>query len=295
MKTIIFAFPEYQKIADSIITKLSCEKGELTLRNYPDKESYVRILSEVKDKNVILVCGLDDPNQRIMSLIFFSETAREFGAKKIYLVAPYLGYMRQDKRFNDGEAITSNIFAKMLSRYVDFIITIDPHLHRHKSLDEIYTIPSRVLHGADLVAIWIKNNIKNPLIVGPDQESEQWVKDVAKKAVAPFIVLNKVRHGDRNVEVSIPQVDQYKNHTPVLVDDIISTARTMIETVNHLQKAKMNKVVCIGIHAEFADNAYNDLKNSYVNRVVTCNTISHETNIIDVSDIITSSIKEIIF
>lgn len=292
MTTIVFNFPKYQKIANSIISELQYEKGELLLRSYPDKESYVRILSDVKNKNIILVCGLDDPNKNLASLIFFSETARELGAKKICLIAPYLGYMRQDKRFNDGEAITSNIFAKLLSRYIDFLITIDPHLHRHKSLDEIYTIPSQVLHAADLIATWIKDNIKNPLLVGPDQESEQWVSDVAAKASAPFIVLTKVRHGDRDVEVSIPQVEKYKNHTPVLVDDIISTAKTMIQTVNHLQKAQMNKVVCIGIHAEFADNSYEELKNSYIEKIITCNTITHQTNIIDISKIIIDAIKK---
>ena len=291
MKPIIFTLPDYEYITNLLLKNLGFEKSNVEFGSYPDGESHIRILSDVKDKEVYLVCSMDKINNVIMNLIFFAETAREFGATKVNLIAPYLGYMRQDKRFNEGEAITSNIFAKMLSQYIDSLITIDPHLHRHKSLDEIYTIPSKVLHAADPVAQWIKNNIKNPLLVGPDEESGQWVSDIAVKAGAPFIVLSKIRRGDRDVEVSVPEVDKYKDHTPVLVDDIISTARTMIETVKHLNKAGLKKTVCIGIHAAFVDNAYKDLKDSNVENIVTCNTIPHKSNAIDISGILSDAVK----
>ena len=84
-------------------------------------------------------------------------------------------------------------------------------------------------------------------------------------------------------------MDEYKNHTPVLVDDIISTARTMIETVGHLKKAGMKAPVCIGVHAVFAGNAYQDLKKAGA-KVVTCNTIPHESNGIDLSSILAARV-----
>jgi hypothetical protein len=60
-----------------------------------------------------------------------------------------------------------------------------------------------------------------------------------KKCQCSFIILNKIRHGDHDVEISIPNVDRYKEHIPILVDDIISTGRTMIETITHLKNAGM--------------------------------------------------------
>ncbi|MDP1746832.1 MAG: ribose-phosphate diphosphokinase, partial [Bacteroidota bacterium] len=206
--------------------------------------------------------------------------------KSICLVAPYLAYMRQDKQFNPGEAITSEYFAKLLSSNVDRLVTVDPHLHRRVSMKEIYSIPCEVLHADRLISKWVKKNIPNALLIGPDSESEQWVSEVAKNAGVPFIILQKIRNGDRNVEVSVPQVEEYKNYTPVLVDDIISTARTMIETVGLLNKAGMKPPVCIGVHAVFAGNAYEDLVRSGVSEVVTCNTVLHESNAIDIGEII---------
>lgn len=289
---IIFAFPGYEKIAKTIALQINANEGIITFRRFPDGESCVKIGNNIQNQEVIAVCGLDNPDTKAMSLIFFAATAKELGAQKIGLITPYLGYMRQDIRFHEGEAVTSNIFAKFLSNYFDWLITVDPHLHRHKSLDEIYSLQGIVVHATNIIAEWIKSNVTQPVLIGPDEESEQWVADVAKKAVAPFTVLKKIRHGDKDVEVSVPEVEKYKNHIPVLVDDIISTARTMIETIKHLKTSGMKPAVCIGIHAVFASGAYEDLLNSGIDRIITCNTILHPSNNIDVSNIIAAAYKK---
>ena len=286
--TIIFALPGSEELAERLATRFDKIRGEVVIRNFPDGETYVRILSEVKDKKVVMVCSLNDPDEKLLPLYFLSKTAIALGAKCTCLVAPYLAYMRQDKQFHEGEGITSQYFAKLISSFAETIITVDPHLHRYGSLSEIYQVHTTVVSAADNISIWIKTNILNPVLIGPDSESEQWVSEVAGMAKAPFIILTKIRHGDRNVEVAIPEVDKYKNHTPVLVDDIISTARTMIETVGHLKNAGMKPPVCIGVHAVFAGNAYNDLLGAGVEKVITCNTISHESNGIDISGLFQS-------
>lgn len=289
--TLLFTFPGNETLSENIVSVTGIQRGEMILRDFPDGESYVRILSNVKDKKIVVLCSLDRPDSKFLPLYFFCKTAKEWGAIKITLIAPYLGYMRQDKVFHQGEGITSTYFAKLLSIVVDELFTVDPHLHRHKSLSEIYTIPSLALNAAGYISKWIKEQVHRPVLIGPDSESEQWVAKVATDAGAPYIVLHKTRRGDRDVEVSVPYVEQYKEHIPVLVDDIVSTARTMIETVTHLKKAGMKAPICIGIHAIFAGNAYNELLDSGVERIVTCNTVFHESNGIDISDLFYSIIE----
>lgn len=288
--TIIFTFPQYKVLATNLAKKTGFELGDLEMRSFPDLETYVKINSDVKNKKVILFCGLENPNSKIMALMFFAKTAKELGAKEVGLIAPYLGYMRMDKRFNDGEAITSNIFAEFLSQQIDYLITIDPHLHRHKTLEEIYKIPCKTLHANKIIANWIKNNVKNALLIGPDEESKQWLEEISTISNSDFVILNKIRHGDRNVTISIPQIEQYKNHIPILIDDIISTAQTMIAAVNHLQIMEMPKPICIGIHAIFADNAFEELAKHGPQKIITCNTILHSSNDIDITDLIVSAI-----
>jgi ribose-phosphate pyrophosphokinase len=291
MKYIIFSYNDDLELARNIAAKLNSILGDVVFRRFPDNETYVRINTDVQNKKIILVCSLNQPDTKLLSIIFFAATAKQLGAKSVGLIAPYLAYMRQDIQFQAGEAINSRLFASLLSQHIDWLITIDPHLHRHKTLAEIYTIPVFVLHAAVLIAQWIKNNIKNAVLIGPDEESKQWVTKVAELAAVPSIVLKKIRHGDREVEISVPNVDKYQRHTPVLVDDIISTGKTMIETAHHLHHAGMQPVVCIGIHAVFVGHSYSDLLHEHVAKIITCNTIKHITNKIDVSELIAIKIK----
>lgn len=286
MKKIFFALPGNENLTDALIQRENAEKGSFELRQFPDGETYIRILSSVRNKTVVLVCTLHQPDAKLLPLYFLSKTAKELGANTVFLVAPYLSYMRQDTIFNPGEAVTSTYFAHLVSSFVDFLITIDPHLHRRSSLSEIYTIPTKVAHAANHISEWIKTNIATPILIGPDGESEQWVSEVAKKANAPYLILTKIRHGDRDVKVSIPHIEIYKHHVPILVDDIISTGRTMIETIGHLKNAGMKPAICIGVHAVFAGNSFQEIKDSGAKEIITCNTIPHKSNQIDISDLL---------
>lgn len=293
MKPFIFSFPGNEALVDALAQKLDFEKGQVTLRRFPDGETHVRFEQDILDREIIFVCTLNAPDNKILPLYFLAATARDLGAKKIGLVVPYLAYMRQDRRFQEGEGITSRYFSKLLSSCFDWLVTVDPHLHRYHSLNEIYSIPNQIVHAASVIAPWIHEQIKNPLLIGPDSESEQWVADVAKQAKSPYIILEKIRRGDRDVTVSVPDVDKWKNHTPVLVDDIISTARTMIETVAHLKNFGMQAPVCIGIHAIFVENAYQDLLKAGAGKIVTCNTVIHSSNEIDITDDLVGAVKQL--
>ena len=290
MNLLILPLPGNETLASDVAANLGAEIGTLEVRCFPDEETYVRIESDLCDRNVALIASLDRPDEKVLPLIFAAATARDLGATSVGVVAPYLAYMRQDKRFNPGEALTSTYFAALLSAWVDWVVTIDPHLHRRSSLDEIYSVPTQVLHAAPLIAAWIKQNIAKPLLIGPDEESQQWVAAVAANADAPHVILKKLRHGDRDVEVTVPDLERWRDYTPVLVDDIISTARTMIETIGHLKRAGMSPPICIGVHGLFASGAFEKL-DALAAHVVTTNTIPHSSNEIDTVDLIVTGIR----
>lgn len=292
MRPLIFSLPGNETLAASLARELDAEPGAVEIRRFPDGESYVRILSQVSGRECLLVATLDRPDDKVLSLLFLASTARELGAVRLTLIAPYLAYMRQDRRFQPGESVTSACFARFLSGWIDGLVTVDPHLHRRSSLEEIYTIPCTTLHAAPLISRWIREEVGDPLIVGPDVESEQWVSEVASEAGSPWVVLKKERLGDRDVRISVPDLDRWLDRTPVLVDDIISTARTMIETVGHLVRAGLKAPVCVGVHAILAGSAYADLRAAGAGRIVSCNTIPHESNGIDVCPLLARALRE---
>ena len=288
---LILAMPGNDDLAQKLSEHLAAGPGRCEIRRFPDGESFVRIDSEVKGRDVIIACTLDRPDDKFLALGFLAATARELGAASVGLVAPYLAYMRQDKSFHAGEGVTSVYFGRLLSQQIDWLVTMDPHLHRRASLSEIYSIPTRVTHAGPAIADWIRTNVKSPVIIGPDSESEQWVAAVAKRAGAPFDVLQKVRTGDRSVKVSTPDRGRWPGRTPVLVDDIVSTARTMIAAAGELRAAGYADIVAVGVHALFADNALSDLQDAGVDRVATCNTVVHPSNQIDVTAYITGAVS----
>lgn len=138
-----------------------------------------------------------------------------------------------------------------------------------------------------------RTHVSAPLVVGPDSESEQWVAAVAAQAQAPYLVLAKTRIGDRDVRVSMPNADRWQGRTPVLVDDIVSTARTMIETVARFRATGFAEPVAVGIHALFVGSAFDDLVNAGVSRVVTCNTVPHPSNAIDVTAALVAAVRSV--
>lgn len=293
MNTLVLALPGNESLAAEIASICNAELGNLSVRHFPDGESYVRIDSEVKGREIALVASLDRPDGKILPLIFTARTLIELGATRVGLVAPYLAYMRQDKRFQPGEAVSSVHFANLLSACFSWLVTVDPHLHRHSDLGELYSIPCRVVHAAPLIAAWIRENVTWPVLIGPDEESAQWVSAVAHMCDAPYTVLRKIRHGDQDVEVSLPDVDRWRTHMPVLVDDIISTARTMIETVGHLKRLQLEPPMCIGVHAVFAGTSMEDLVTTGAS-IVTTNTIPHMTNKINMALALATSVQELL-
>jgi ribose-phosphate pyrophosphokinase len=294
MPLSVFSLPGNEDLALRLARSLRADVGSYVHRRFPDGEYYARVDSEVHGVPAVLVCTLNNPDERILPLFFLASTLKDLGAKTVILVAPYLSYMRQDRRFQEGEGVTSRYFARFLSNFLDGLVTVDPHLHRYPSLGEIYSIPTLVVHAAPRISAWVRTHVSRPFFVGPDEESQQWVGDVAAGAGAPHTVLQKIRRGDRDVEISIPQAEEWKDRTPVIVDDIISSGATMAETVRLLKKGGFSNPVCIGVHGIFSGNAYQDLLAAGAGEVVTCNTIPHPSNAIDLTDLLQKALEEML-
>lgn len=284
--TIVFTLFGPLLFEEALCEKQGFSRGTLNIHSFPDEETLIQIETNVHDTNVIVIAFLDRPNAKLIPLLFTANTLRSLGAKHIHLVTPYLPYMRQDTAFHKGEGISSIYFAQMISTAVDAISTIDPHLHRWKKLDSVYAIPSKVLHAGDKIAHWIASHVNMPVLLGPDGESSQWIHSIAEKIQAPTLILKKERLGDNTVLSSIPETQPYHTHAFVIIDDIISTATTMIQAIHHLKSQGIQDITCIGIHALFAGNAYEKLLATGVSQVVTGNSIPHISNQIDFSSMI---------
>lgn len=286
------SFLASESLAEKFSNHLNAEIASYEYRDFPDGETYLRITSDCLNREIIILANLHQPNEKILPLIFLCEIVKEMGCNSITLVCPYLPYMRQDIQFQTGEAVTSRFFAQLISQHITHLITIDPHLHRYHSLSQIYSCKTTVLQAHPVIVEWIKKHIEKPFIVGPDSESEQWAANAADMIGCPYLILEKQRYGDKDVSVSSKGKESFQGLTPVLIDDIISTGRTMIKTAEWLTQEGLCPPVCIGVHALFSGDALMAMEQSSIEKIVTCSTISHTSNEIDLSDLLVNSIDQ---
>lgn len=292
MNRIVFPLSAAPGMAEELARIYSAELGQIERRHFPDGETYLRLMTPVQAADVVLVCTLDRPDPKIMALLIAAEAARNQGARSVSLVAPYLAYMRQDKAFKSGEAVSSTSFARLLSTYFDLLVTVDPHLHRIAALEDVYTVPTQVVSAAPAIADWVRTHAPNALLIGPDEESEQWVQDVAQRAQTSSIVLEKRRWGDFDVSINGGSLPDMTGKQPVIIDDIASSARTLVETVELLKNARAPAPICVVVHPIFAGHSYDELLAAGAKQVVSANTVHHPSNAIDMSESIAAALEE---
>lgn len=291
MRDLLLGFPGQETLAYALAQAASADCALLRLHYFPSGEALVTLPEGIAGRRVLLACSLPQPDPKLLPLLFAADCARDLGASVVGLVAPYLAYLRQDARFHAGEAITSRTFATVLSRHLDFLVTVDPHLHRYAALADLYPIPAVAVSAAPALADWIARKVPDPLLIGPDQESEQWVSAVATRIQAPYAVLGKRRQDEFHVAVSLPDLSEWQGRTPVLVDDIIETAQTMIAATTRLVAAGFRAPVCLGVHALFAGPAFYDLEAAGAARIVTCDTVAHFSNGLTVVPLLAQALR----
>lgn len=273
-------------LGGKIARLLHKRSSSLIADKFPDGELRVRVDCNVKNKEVIFIQSFyRDVSDCIVEIILAAQTATELGARRLVLVAPYFPYMRQDKRFHKGEAISQKIIAELVDRYFDGVYVMDPHLHREAKLKHLFKIKSKKLTANSLIAGYIKKNIRNPVIIGPDEESYKWASNVAEMLGAESRILVKKRYSSYHVKVTLNKKINLKGKNTVIVDDIVSTGHTILETAKVLRRLGAKTVYCICVHGIFVDDALNKLGKAGIN-VISTNTIPSEVAKIDVSGVI---------
>src|SRR5262249_3521306 len=148
--------------------------------------------SELPER-VVILRGLAWPNEKLVELLLAVQTARLLGARHLTLVAPYLGYMRQDAAFIAGEAVSQKIVGSCIADLCDCIATVDPHLHRIDSLQQAVPIAeAHEVSAAPAIGAYLRQHCAGALLVGPDEESEQWVRETAHAGDFEWIIARKV-------------------------------------------------------------------------------------------------------
>ncbi|MEN8108635.1 MAG: ribose-phosphate diphosphokinase [Pseudomonadota bacterium] len=286
---LLIGFPDYREAAQRLARAAGIPYADALIHHFPDGETRLR-LPEPLPGHVIFCRTLDHPNSRLVELVLAAATARELGAKHITLIAPYLCYMRQDKAFQPGEAVSQRIVGTLLSQWIDALITVDAHLHRvHQLQDAVPVNPAINLSATAVMSAFLGKQMDNPFLVGPDEESEQWVAAIARDRDFDYCVARKQRFGDRQVRVSLPKAACRNRHI-VLIDDVASTGRTLEAATLGLARFEPASISVLVTHALFVGDAQERLRRAGVSHIWSTDAIPHSSNVLHLDQLLAEAL-----
>jgi ribose-phosphate pyrophosphokinase len=288
---LVLGFPSYREPALRLARAAGLDYADVTTHRFPDGESLVRLPPRLPE-DVVICVSLSDPNAKLVELELAAATAPTLGARRLTLVTPYLGYMRQDVAFHPGEAVSQRIVGALLARHFDTVITVDPHLHRTHDLGVAVPVRRAVtLTAAPLMVDWLRRRPERPLLLGPDEEAEQWVGKIAAASGLEHGVSRKQRLGDRDVRVALPPL-RFEGRHIVLVDDVASTGRSLVAAAEQLRARGAASLAVLVTHALFVDDALQRLERAGVGDICSTDSIPHPSNGLHLDALLAAAIRE---
>lgn len=290
MTAVLQYLPSSADAARRLAARLGLVAHEIELHRFPDGE--LRVVVGPAAVTTIVFASLDQPNEKLLVLLFASEALRRGGAERLVLVAPYLCYMRQDAAFQEGEAISQKAVGRMLAGGYDRIMTVDAHLHRTARIEDVFpgitaddlpAIPAMVeaLHGIDLATV----------VIGPDEESRPWVAGLAGRLQLDHAVASKTRRDDRSVDIRFADSSRLAGRPALLVDDIVSSGGTLIACAMALRAVGATPIDAGITHALFAPELLGEFLRAGIRSIKSTDSVLHPTNAIALDGILAEALR----
>jgi ribose-phosphate pyrophosphokinase len=288
--TVLLAFDDEVELGARLAHELGWQLHPIQRHVFPDGETRLRLPPQLPPR-VAVLRGLQQPNAKLAELWLAAAGARELGATELALVSPYLAYMRQDIAFTPGEVVSQRHVGRLLATAFDWVVTVDPHLHRVATLDEVLQGRHGVaLSAAELLGAWIARHVPDALLLAPDEEAVQWVAAAAQAQGLQHLVSRKQRHGDHDVDVQVPEAE-LRGRAVVLMDDVASTGRTLVQAARHVLARGAATVDVAVTHGLFVGDALQQLRDAGVRHVWSTDCVPHTSNCVSVAPLLAAALR----
>ncbi len=236
--------------------------ANVSSRKFPDGESYVRIDSKISDDAIIVQSAFPNQNDSLVELALTADAAKDAGAKNLKAVMPYFPYARQDRKFQDGEALSIRAVVNVLkSAGISDVVTVDAHFHRKPEVFEMYGLRATNVSAGKILLDFVRKAIPDFSAIGPDFGSSDIIEfagggeTMKKEKVCPVCgnnsLLCKCGGSEKTYEARLSGDFDFAGKNVVILDDMIASGSTMIKAVEKLRQSGAVKVAAVATHGLF--------------------------------------------
>lgn len=287
----VYGFPESEAAARRLAARLGIACHPVGLRRFPDGESLIRVDPPVA--SAILYRSLDRPNDKLIEILLAASALRDGGCRELTLVAPYLAYMRQDRAFRPGEAVSQKAIGRLIAGAVDRLVTVNPHLHRTTGLGTVLPgIGALAIDAAPAIAALLaaEGTPRDAVVIGPDEESRPWAEALAGALGCAVTIARKQRKGDRDVVVTLPKSPGLAGRAVLLLDDVASTGETLAACARAARAAGAARVEAFVVHALCTEAAMRLLADAGIDRFRSSDSVPHSSNALELAELLATAL-----
>lgn len=290
-----------QKLAANVAKELDDVFIRVETKKFPDGEKYLRVHGEVDDEVTIIQSTGYPQDETLIELLFLIKNLKDLGAKKVKVVVPFMGYARQERRFNDGEAISAKIVAELIELAgADEFASINLH---EDCVRKFFNIPAYNLSAMPAIAEYLKKFTTDPIIIAPDKGALGFAEEISEILECNCTYLKKVRLGPDKVETTIADIDEsdddsskvqissVKGKQAIIIDDIIATGGTIVNAINILKEHGAVSVNVCCVHPTLVNDAVSKIYAAGATDLAGTDTLKSEVSSISLAKTIANYLK----
>jgi len=272
---MLFAGWSSKILANKIAETLGVKLGRVTMKNFSDKERFIQIRENVRNKHVFIISNTGPGAQHFLDLLLLMGAIRGSSAGQITVIIPYYGYSRQERKDRPHVPISAKILADCIeSQLPTRLIFCDLHSAAipgffKTTSDHIYARPVFLNHIRERFA----NQLDNMVLVAPDAGAAKISRSYAQRLNVPIAIIDKRRPKHNKAEV-MHIVGRVKGKICIMIDDMIDTAGTMQSGSIALMKKGAIAVHSMATHGVLSGPALQRINNSPIKSLMVTDTIN---------------------
>lgn len=273
--TMLFAGSSHPSLAKKLASKAKIPLGKVQLDQFPDGEFLVDIEEDVQGKEIFVFQSLAHrPHDYLMELLIMVDALKRASAKKITAIVPYLSYCRQDRKTAPGSPISAKLVANFfVTAGVDHLIVIDIH---SEQVEGFFDIPVEPLHCQEMLSEAAKQYLsRDCIVVAPDVGGIKMAERVARYLGIKFVLMKKERSNAYDVKVAL--VGEVKGKDVFIIDDMCSTAGTLVAAASLCRSSGAKKIIAAVTHGLFTKEALKKIEESPIERLFITDTVSQKS------------------